>query len=272
MNVASAQRLQHILRHLRLLGVADNFRYLTKTVRLSRSNREFTAANPEFALPPKALAYDAYSAPDWSFYKQSGMETAAFLAALIKQHLPGNDGLKILEWGCGPARVIRHLPTAVDAAAELCGSDYNPASIAWCREHIPNVTFVANELEPPLPLKAGQFDFIYAISVFTHLSEPVAHRWVSELSRVARPGGFLVVTTNGDSMQKSMLRAEMQAYRASGLVVRGHIQEGKRCFSAIHSPAYARKELFKELEVVQHVPSGFPHTGQDYWVLRRPAS
>lgn len=268
MNVASAQRFQHTLRQLGLLTVADKFRYLTKVVRLSRANREFISAHPEFDLPPKTLAYDAYSAPDWSFYKQSGVETAAFLAALIQQRLGGHDGLKILEWGCGPARVIRHLPAALGAGAEIYGADYNPASIAWCRKHIPDVTFASNGLEPPLPLGAGEFDFIYAISVFTHLSEPVAHRWVAELSRVARPGGFLVVTTNGDSMP--MLPAELEAYRASGIVIRGNFKEGKRCFSAIHSPAYARKELFKDLEVVQHVPGGFPHTGQDYWVLRNP--
>jgi SAM-dependent methyltransferase len=272
MSLASAQRVQHILRRLRLLSVADNFRYLTKIVRLSRANREFIAANPEFDLPPAALAYDAYSAPHWSFYKQSGMETAAFLAGIIRQHLAANDALKILEWGCGPARVIRHLSAAVDAAAEIYGSDYNQATIAWCREHIPGVTFVPNGLEPPLPFNADQFDFIYSISVFTHLSESVAHQWVAELARVVRPGGFLVVTTNGDSMQKSMLGIELQAYRASGLVIRGDFTEGKRCFSAIHSPAYARKELFRNLEVVQHVPGGFPHTGQDYWLLRKPRS
>ncbi len=272
MSVASAQRFQHILRHMRLLGVADNFRYLTTVVRLRRNNREFIAANPGFDLPPKALAYDAYSAPHWSFYKQSGMETAAFLAGIIRQQLSGRDSLRILEWGCGPARVIRHLPAAVGATAEISGSDYNPASIDWCRKHIAGVTFVTNGLEPPLPFSAGQLDFIYAISVFTHLSEAVSRQWVAELSRVARPGGFLVVTTNGDSMQRSMLPAELQAYRTSGVVIRGHFTEGKRCFSSIHSPAYARQQLFKDLEVVQHVPGGFPHTGQDYWVLRKPGS
>jgi SAM-dependent methyltransferase len=271
MSVASAQRFQHILRHLRLLSVADNFRYLTTVVRLSRNNREFIAANPGFDLPPKALAYDAYSAPDWTFYKQSGAETAAFLAGIIRQRLGGKEGLKILEWGCGPARVIRHLPAAVGGAGtEVYGSDYNPASIAWCRQHIPHINFVSNGLEPPLPLGAGQFDFIYAISVFTHLSEAVSQQWVAELSRVARPGGMLVVTTNGDSMQRVMLPAEQQAYRASGVVIRGYFKEGKRCFSTIYSPVFARNELFKGLEVVQHAPAGFPHTGQDYWVLRKP--
>ncbi len=272
MNVAPAQRFQHILRQLRLLSVADNLRYLAKTARLSRTNREFIAANPEFELPPKSLAYDAYSAPDWSFYKQSGMETAAWLAGIVNEYLAGHDSLKILEWGCGPARVIRHLAAAVGTAAEVYGSDYNPASIAWCRQHIAGVTFVPNGLEPPLPLAADQFDFIYAISVFTHLSEAVARHWVAELSRVVRPGGLLVVTTNGDSMQRSMLPPELQAYRESGFVIRGNFKEGKRCFLAVHSPAYARKDLFKGLEVVRHVPGGFPHTGQDYWILRKPAS
>lgn len=270
MNAGATQRIQHVLRHLRLLGIADKYRYLTKLARFRAANRRFISANPEFKLPPKSLAYDAYSAPNWNFYKQSGIDTAKFLVSILETQFPDLGKLTVLEWGCGPARVIRHLPAAIGHDARIHGSDYNPTSIAWCVENIPGVTFSLNELEPPLSFEAAHFDCIYGISILTHLSETIALKWVAELIRVVRPGGIVVLTTNGDSICKSLLPHELAAYRSCGVVIRGHFKEGKRCFSAIHSPRYARERLFQDFEILQHVPAGFPHTGQDYWILKRP--
>jgi SAM-dependent methyltransferase len=271
MSPQSSQRIQRFLRDTRLLSVAEKLRYFATVVRLHRSNREFVAANPGFRLPPRALAYDAYSAPDWTFYKNSGLGTAEFFARLVATYLPGDEPLRILEWGCGPARVIRHLAAAIGRTADVYGSDYNLATIAWCQQNISGISFVSNSLEPPLPFDAACFDFIYAISVFTHLSEATSQRWIGELRRLTRPNGIVVLTTNGDSRQSIMLPDELQSYRTKGIVVRDGVEEGKRCFVATHSPDYARKLLFGDFEVLRHVPAGFPYNSQDYWVLRRPS-
>ena len=103
----------------------------------------------------------------------------------------------VLEWGCGPGRVIRHLPALLNEAT-IIGSDFNSESIDWCSKHILDVTFVKNELEPPLPFEKNLFDFIYAISVFTHLSESSCHQWIDELVRIIKPNGILMIWTNGD--------------------------------------------------------------------------
>lgn len=72
----SIQKAQNFLRNIGLLNFVERFRYLLSLAK--HNNNSFTLKNPEFILPPKALAYDAYSAPDWSFYKISGEETAFF--------------------------------------------------------------------------------------------------------------------------------------------------------------------------------------------------
>ena len=270
MSLKSRQTIQRLLRQVGLLRIADRLRYLVSVVRRHRRNQAFRAAHPEFELPPNALAYDAYSAPDWTFYYRSGFETATFLANIIVQQLPDTAGaVRILEWGCGPARVVRHLRTALNKPADIVACDYNAASIAWCAANIPDVRFFVNGLEPPLPFESGFFSFIYAISVLTHLSESVGRAWLVELYRILRPGGVAVLTTNGDSMQSRLFPVELKAYRNAEMVVRGKVEEGKRCFVAYHPPAYAEKQLFKQFQVLKHAPGAFPYTGQDYWVLKR---
>ena len=51
----------------------------------------------------------------------------------------------ILDWGCGPGRIVRHLPSIV-SKAKIFGSDYNEESINWCRENIEDVGFEVNGL------------------------------------------------------------------------------------------------------------------------------
>jgi hypothetical protein len=106
----SIQKAQNFLRNIGLLNFVERLRYLLSVAK-HNNNRSFTLKNPEFSLPPKALAYDAHSVPDWSFYKKSGEETAFFLAGISKKYLDDKISPNVLEWGCGPARVIRHIPS-----------------------------------------------------------------------------------------------------------------------------------------------------------------
>ena len=180
--------------------------------------------------------------------------------------------LKVLEWGCGPARVIRHIGGFLTRPAELWGSDYNPRSIRWCRRHIANERFVHNGLAPPLPLEAGSFDAVYCLSVFTHLSEAMHVAWRDELLRVLRPGGILIATLHGDHYRdRHLLPHEMDEYDGGRLVVRDAVQEGKKWYAAFHSPRYVREHLFKGLPILLHRPQPLPGClEQDVWVVHKP--
>lgn len=264
-------KIQRILRKTRLLSLAEQLRYRSKVFSLSAQNKKFITANPTFALPPKFLAFDAYSAPDWTFYKSSGEGTAQFLADLAKEYLSPQKPIEsIYEWGCGPARVVRHLPAALGEAVAVYGSDYNEESIAWCSKSIPDVQFAINQLNPPLPYPDNHFDFIYSISVFTHLSEATGLQWVQELYRVLKPSGILVITTSGDNAyQNELLEEEKKKYDNEGVVVRGDYEEGKKMYLARHNPKYVREKLLYQFNVLKHVPAGFPFIEQDYWVARK---
>ena len=142
-------------------------------------------------LPPDDLSYDAYGHSDWTTYAASGRQHAEFFSSVIRRHMPATTPLRICEWGCGPARIIRHLPTLLaDLKPQLTGTDYNLRSIAWCKENIADVSFAPNKLEPPIALPAASFNCIYCLSVFTHLSEPMHSAWIAELTRLVEPGGY----------------------------------------------------------------------------------
>jgi len=264
-------RIQDLLRRLHLLGVAENLRYHWKRWALRERNRAFIRQNSGFALPPEYLAFDAYSAPDWTFYKSSGEGTARFLWETATTYLPVRHNIEsVYEWGCGPGRVVRHLPSHFGSLVEVHASDYNPETIEWCRRSLPRIRFALNELNPPLAYPDNTFDFIYSISVFTHLAEATGLAWANELHRVLKPNGILLITTSGNnSYEKEMLEQEKQKYNGHGVVIRGNYEEGKKMYLARHSPRYVKENLLRQFQILYHAPAGFPFIQQDYWIARR---
>jgi hypothetical protein len=92
------------------------------------------------------------------------------------------------------------------------------------------------------------------------------------LYRITCPGAVLVISTNGDSRINFLLPHELANYKATGIVIRDKFEEGKKMFWACHSPKYLKERLFKDFAILDYLPEGFPYTGQDMWVLRKPYS
>ncbi|MGB2963926.1 MAG: class I SAM-dependent methyltransferase [Anaerolineales bacterium] len=267
----SRAKIQRFLRKTRLLFLADKINYFVKAWSLKKKNESFIQQNTDFILPPKYLAFDAYSAPDWEFYKTSGEKTARFIADLTNEFFNEDDPLtSIYEWGCGPGRVIRFLPAALGENVHIFGSDYNFETIEWCRNNIPGINFFVNELNPPLLQPEKKFDFIFAISVFTHLSETNCLEWAGELYRVLKVNGILLITTAGNDVPNAeMLEVEKGEYEARGVLVKGQYEEGKKMFLTRHAPHYVKDILLEKYDILKHVPGDFPFVKQDYWVARK---
>jgi SAM-dependent methyltransferase len=88
--------------------------------------------------------------------------------------------------------------------AELWGCDIDAASIAWIDENLsPPVRAFVNDEQPPLPRPDDSFDLVYALSVFTHLTDTWS-AWLLELHRVLVPGGVLVASFLGAGMAEAV--------------------------------------------------------------------
>lgn len=264
-----------ILRMLRLAGLlefADSVKFVWGRVKAWPSNLAFHKRNPGFAVPPRHLAFDALNHVNWETYRRTGLQHAGLFARLIREHGTAGAPLEVLEWGCGPGRLVRHIKDLLPGIdVRVTGSDYNPESVAWCRQNLPGIRFVENGLNPPLALPDASFDVVYSFSVVTHLSEPVQLAWLKELQRVLKPGGLLICTTHGDEYRHLLAsRDELEAYDAGRIVVQGKYEEGKKWFVAIHPEPFVRERLLDGLADVRRV-AALPEDGilQDVWVGRK---
>ncbi len=256
------------MRKLRVLHLADKVRFYLQKRKNRKANREFKEKYPNVVLPPDYLIYESFQLNYHKYYVQS-KEGARKLVELFKQHIDLKDK-RILDWGCGPGRIIRHFPELVGNGCSYYGTDYNARSIAWCSENLPEIEFNNNTLEAKLPYEDNFFDVIYGISIFTHLSATMHDEWYGELYRVLKPGGIMMLTTQGDIFKAKMTPAELEQYNRGELVVRGQVKEGHRIFSAFQ-PKEFMNSLFANATIVAHIEEP-PVDGwypQDKWIVRK---
>jgi len=116
--------------------------------------------------------------------------------AAARTGVPIAPGQRVLDFGCSSGRVLAAL-AAWRHDVEWTGCDPNAAAVAWADAHLPHVTAFESPQEPPLAIGAASLDLVYALSVWSHFGETQAVAWLEEMRRVIRPGGALVITTQG---------------------------------------------------------------------------
>lgn len=118
-------------------------------------------------------------------------------AAIEKSGKRAQDFATALDFGCGCGRVLRAL-RSIAPAALLHGIDIDAEAISWLQANYNHLgAFAVAPHWPPTDFRDGTFDFIYGISVFTHLPEDMQFRWLAELQRITRTGGFVMLSTHG---------------------------------------------------------------------------
>jgi len=190
-------------------------------------------------------------------------------AILAKNGLAIDKFEDILDFGCGSGRVIRYWR---DVRGRVVGTDYNADLVDWCAKHLP-FSFHVNDLDPPLRYPDGTFDFVYALSVFTHLDEARQVAWRDELLRVLRPGGFLLFTTLGSRFRGGLDENRRRDFDADEIVYMGEhsADVGKNDFGTFQSEAYVRGRLAAGTTIVDCVPWGAVGLGgQDLWLVQKP--
>lgn len=125
----------------------------------------------------------------------------------------------VLDFGVGCGRVARHIASLI-GDTDLTGVDVDDHAIRWCNRHLSG-RYIAIRSDSPLPFQPKSFDFVYAVSVFTHLDAAMQRFWLSELSRIVRPDGCLVITTL--SPQLAYSRPDMSAEQRQQLAESGFV-------------------------------------------------
>lgn len=247
--------LKTALARLGVLDTARRIRDAVTTLGWVAHNRRFlrNGGGDSLPIPSARLVMLTTASPSIEWFVQSGRAGADSIRALLARHdTPLSDVQTILDFGCGCGRVLRHW---ADLPAEVHGCDYNPVLIDWCRQRLSFAQFETNGLEPPLPYPAASFDLIYALSVFTHLPEPLHSRWVAELARVLRPGGHLIISTHGEAYLDTLSATERDRFHAGDLVVHDADAAGSNRCGVFFAEAYLR-HLAPGLVLREHVTRG----------------
>lgn len=221
--------------------------------------------------PPTHLRRRVHGANDLESFVHVGKNAAADVERYARAAQLAGREARVLDFGCGCGRVLRFLSHS--PAWRIYGSDLDAEAITWCRQHLAGLaTFSTNAPAPPIPYPADSFDFVYSISVFTHLPEDLQLQWLEELRRVTRPGGFLLLSTHGEGLFHLVSRQGRRVLREPGFyysTVRK--TDGLPDFyqTSFHHPRYVERAWSRFFEIVRIDANGI--AGRQDAVLCRKA-
>ena len=229
------------------------------------------AYQPLDVVPPDALRLRVTNSPDRTSFEALGRIVCDDLLdamAMFEVHLAA--GSRVLDFGCGCGRVLRHLAPQCPGA-RIEGVDIDSEAIAWCQANFPaSLALHRNAEWPPLPFEDAWFDLIYSVSVFTHLPEAMQLAWLAELARVAKPGAWLLLTVHRPDLMppgNADLTGQMEG---TGFAYHlGETTDGLPDFyrTAWHSEAYIHQAWGKMFDVCAVLRGGI-NNHQDLVVAR----
>ena len=179
---------------------------------------------------------------------------------------------KILDFGCGSARVVRWFRDLLPAA--LHGTDISEEAIQWSKENVSQIQFATNNHLPPLSFPDKFMDLVFGVSVLTHLDENYQNAWLEELYRVTQPGAIVMLSVHGEGHTRMALPEEqLQLFSEKGfLFLKGEgptVEDLPDFYQvAYHALPYIKSTWSRFFEILLYVKNG-PLYLQDLVVMRR---
>ncbi len=245
-----------VLRKLGLLNVAFRvYEKLQAAGALNRGNKKLQERTDDVPIPPLDLIVLVAGTPSVEWFLDLGKSMFETIReTLTRNGVPPESMKAVLDFGCGCGRVLRYWRDV--QGPRVYGTDYNPRLVTWCQKNLPFARVGTNSTAPPLSYEDGAFDCIYAISVFTHLSEELGREWMNELRRVLRPGGHLFFTTHGASYRETLKGKELAAFDEGRLVIQYEEASGLNLCRTFHPEAYVRNRLADGFTVCDVIAAG----------------
>lgn len=172
-----------------------------------------------FPLPPPPLRYRVHGSINPNSFLRVGRRCASDIESLLEeQGFQFSAFSRILDFGCGCGRVLRFLAQRGVKNGQLYGTDIDAQAINWSQGHLPFAEWRTNPDLPPCKYESGSFDFVFAISVFTHLDEEFQNAWLCEINRILKPNGLLLATLHGEQFLRNVRGQQVGALENKGIV------------------------------------------------------
>jgi SAM-dependent methyltransferase len=152
---------------------------------------------------------------------EAGPETRTILLDLIPDDFAW-EGKRVMDFGCGAGRTLVNFRDEAEVA-EIWGVDVYEGALKHVQAELcPPMKAHLCEENPPLPVEDACFDLIWAISVWTHLTDN-SLPWLAEMHRILKPGGLFIPTYMGESHSEPLAGEEWDENRI-GMNVLRHYQ------------------------------------------------
>ncbi|MCX7736724.1 MAG: methyltransferase domain-containing protein [Candidatus Kapabacteria bacterium] len=270
MNLNIKQFFSGLLRTLHLLSFAEKLRFRYYLIKYHLRNQKYKIKNPNLVYPPIHFIYETFGRTSYELFFESGKQAAKSIKEIYRS-LSDNPSPTILEWGCGIGRIITHIKDEFPDS-KIFGSDVDSKMIEWCKKVYKNIIFIKNDYHPPFSFSDDYFDFVYAASVFTHLTEIYQKEWLEEILRILKPGGYFLFTVHGDYYaHKKLTASEMKRYEAGDIIVRANVKLGSRIMAVFQGEKFMRNILLKNYNIVKHIKeTDYQIAGsQEIWIIRK---
>jgi 2-polyprenyl-3-methyl-5-hydroxy-6-metoxy-1,4-benzoquinol methylase len=142
----------------------------------------------------------------WNYYAKTPPYSNAYFAKAFgtqiirRSKLPIHEQLKVMDFGCGPGFIWDHL-RAISAKWSYAGIDFSGKSVsvlnAKAARH-PQFLGAFHVERLPSPLSRDEFDAVLLIEVIEHLGDDYLQATISEIWRLLKRGGVVVLTTPND--------------------------------------------------------------------------
>jgi len=243
--------------------------YLNPGTFFSNVGYKLRGAHDGFPNPPLYLIYLTINQPSLFEYYRGGYITArAIKQILAKNKIEPEKFNNILELGSGAGRVLREFTEYKNS--NLFGCDYNNKLVNWCRKKLYFADFYKNELNPPVKYQDRHFDFVYLISVFTHLPEATQKLWLKEFYRIIDDNKYLLITLHGENVVQKMSDTDKKEFHEKGYFEISVDKAGTNHFGTFHTKEHFNKLISGMFEIVDITYGGTPnHPYQDIYLLRK---
>jgi ubiquinone/menaquinone biosynthesis C-methylase UbiE len=153
-------------------------------------------------IPPPYLRARVHGGIGIESFEEAGRILASNVFEYLAQDIRAGPEYRVLDFGVGCGRVLRRLDVLCREKSSpnqirWYGCDIDNRAIEWCQRYLSAIgEFIVNDPHPPLPFPDQYFDFIYSISIFTHLPEDMQFAWLGELNRVLKLGGNAILSAH----------------------------------------------------------------------------
>jgi len=120
----------------------------------------------------------------------------------LRRFIPKSDSSVIVDFGCGNGEIIKEM-IKINPVAKYIGLDVSDTALERASASLPGVQFHKIEDGSAFPLTDNSVDFIFASEVIEHVYN--TEKVFSEMARVLRIGGRLLVTTPYHGFVKNLL-------------------------------------------------------------------